>query len=294
MSRVTLYAYLPADFAGTLPADPLAAAQTTVSLSVTLARGASPVPLMTEAGVLAAPARIGGQDIEAGTPLGVDWTLLDAVRGLRLTGYRMGDAPAPIALITALLPLRPGQTLDLSLPIFDAGGGGTFFGGFGAGTRILTQSGKRPIDEIAVGDPIWTEALGFQPVLWHGVQTVPARGVAAPIRLRRGGLGLTDDLLISGGQCVRRDAASGPVLIPAAALVAAGLATREFGAKITWHQILLPDHAVVFAQGLGCESLWPPTLGPASWPHDWPKGYRPPDHPALPRLSLAQAEALVA
>lgn len=292
MSRETLYAYVAADFAGGFPADPLAAAQTTVSLPVSLARGAEAVALSVEGGHLHAAARIAGHDLEAGTRLAVTWILVDSARGLRLTGYRLGDGPDMVSVIGAALPLRPGQNLDLSLPVEDAAGGAPFLGGFAAGARILTQHGKRPIEHVAVGDAVWTEARGFQPVLWHGVQTLPARAQAAPVRLRRGVLGLTDDLLVSAGQCLRVEGQSGPALVPAAALVERGLAVLEFGALITWHQILLPCHAVMLVQGLGCESLWEPALGKGRRPGGWPADHRPSQEVALPRLTLEEARAL--
>ncbi len=106
-------------------------------------------------------------------------------------------------------------------------------------------------------------------------------------------MGLGDDLLIAGTQCVRLDSPEGPVLVPAAAFVTAGQATRDFGGSITWHQLLLPDHAVIFAQALACESFWPReslALGP---PADWPAGAAPPDSPAHPRLTEAEAARLI-
>lgn len=292
MSRVMLYAYVAADFGDGFPPDPLAAAQTAVSLPVSLARGAEAVPLSVEGGHLHAPARIAGLDLEAGAPVAPTWVLVDAARGLRLTGYQLGEGPDMVPVIGAALPLRPGQSLDLSLPVEDAAGGAPFLGGFAAGARILTQSGKRPIEDVAVGEAVWTEAQGFQPVLWHGVQTLPARAQAAPVRVRRGVLGLTDDLLISAGQCLRVDSASGPVLVPAAALAERGLAVLDFGALIAWHQILLPRHAVMLVQGLGCESLWEAGLGKGRRPAGWPADHPPSAEAALPRLTLAEARAL--
>jgi hypothetical protein len=293
MSRATYYAYLPADFGGTLPADPLAAAQTEVSLPVTLGRSATPVKIVVEDGRLASGLRMAGQDVAVGDQVSTTWTLLDVARGIRLTGLRIEALTGPVTAVAAMLPLKPGQSLNLSLPVLDGDGRGIFIGGFGAGTRILTETGKRPIEEITVGEKVWTGTEGFQPVIWHGVQTLPARGIATPVRIRRGVLGLTDDLLVSSGHGVQIDAAQGPVLVPAAALVAAKRASWDFGARITWHQILLPTHSVIFAQGLGCESLWSPVLDHGPKPEGWPVTYHQPDQPAVPRLTLEEARPLI-
>ncbi|WP_170118963.1 Hint domain-containing protein [Roseicyclus mahoneyensis] len=296
MTASTIYAYLPEDFGGSLPSDPIAAAQTVAGLPLTLARSAVPVQVLLDGDRLAAPVTMGGQAFATGDLAQRIWTLADVAKGIRLTGYvlRTSQPPGPTQqVIGAALPLKPGQRYQLSLS--HGGGRDTpgFAGGLAAGTRILTEVGKRPIEDIAVGDKVWTDGHGFQPVVWHGVHSVLARGQAAPVRLRRGFMGLGDDLLIAGTQCVRLDRPEGPVLVPAAAFVAAGQATRDFGASITWHQLLLRDHAVIFAQALACESFWPReslALGP---PADWPAGIALPDSPAHPRLTEAEAVRLI-
>lgn len=293
MSRVTHYAYLPEDFGGTLPADPFAAAQTEVSLPVTLGRSATPVEIVVEDGRLTRGLRIAGEEVAPGGRLTTVWTLVDVARGIRISGLRIEAVTGPVTAVAAMLPLKPGQSLNLSLPVLDEDGRGIFIGGFGAGTRILTETGKRPIDEIAVGEKIWTGTDGFQPVIWHGMQSLPARGIATPVRIRRGVLGLTDDLLVSAGQGVQIDTAQGPVLVPAAALVAANRASWDFGARITWHQLLLPTHAVIFAQGLGCESLWSPVFDHGPKPEGWPTAQRLAERPALPRLTMQEARPLI-
>lgn len=296
MTTLTLFAYLPEDFGGSLPADPLAAAQTVAGVPLTLARSANPVAIVLTDGVLAAPACLGGRTFEAGTPARETWTLSDVAKGVRLVGYdlRPGQGADPgLGLIASALPLKPGQVYQLSLPHADGMDGWGFFGGFAAGTRILTEAGKRPIEDIGVGEKIWTEGAGFQPVIWRGVQAARARGQAAPVRLRRGLLGLSDDLLIAGTQAVRIEAQGGPVLVPAASFVAAGQATRDFGTSVTWHQLLLPGHAVIFAHALACESFWPRAWAGPGPVADWPDGYSPPDSPVHPRLTEAEAARLL-
>jgi hypothetical protein len=121
--------------------------------------------------------------------------------------------------------------------------------------------------------------------LWCGAQTLPARGIAAPLRLRQGLMGLTRDLVLGGDQSIKVETETGPALIPASAFEAAGHATRDFGTVVTFHTLLLPGHAVIFANGLPCESLWAPAMLKAGRPADWPDDYPVPDAPAHPRLS---------
>lgn len=282
-----MFAYLAADFGQSLPADPVAAAQVAASLTVTLSRGAAPLEIGVAKGVLTAPARLGSHLYGVGDAAQQAWTLVDVAKGARLTAWSIVSAieGGPVCtVITSALPLKPGQSYHLSLPV-GTGAGEEFIGGLASGTRILTEAGKRPVEEIRAGDAVWTEAAGFQRVLWHGVQSLPGRGMAAPVRMRRGLLGLSEDLMLAGTQGVRVETPEGAALIPAAAFVAAGQAVREFGGSVTWHQLLLPGHAVILAHGLGVESLWPPPILQAGRPADWPEGYALPKAPAHPRLS---------
>jgi hypothetical protein len=298
MTASTIFTYQPEDFAGTLPPDPIGVLQTMAALPLTLARSAVPVQVELEGDRLAGPALLGGQVFAAGDQVQEIWSLADAAKGIRVTGYllRAAETPGPaLRVIATALPLKPGQRYHLSPSKAQADSKDIpgFVGGFAAGTRILSEAGKRPVEDIAVGDKVWTDAHGFQPVIWHGVHSTVARGQAAPVRLRRGFMGLGDDLLVAGTQAVRIDSPEGPVLVPAAAFVTAGQAVREFGASITWHQLALPDHAVIFAQALACESFWPAERLAHGPPADWPVGVALPEHPAHPRLTEAEALRLI-
>ena len=282
MTGNEVFAYLATDFGQAFATDPVAAARGASGLAVTVARDAAPVEIALSGTVLEGPAQLGGHSFAAGDAAPTIWTLVDPAKGVRLTAHRLTSPDATCVAIVSALPLKPGQVYRLSLPVTaDAG----FIGGVASGTRILTDAGKRQIEDIDVGHAVWTEATGFQRVLWHGVQTLPARGPTAPLRLRRGVLGLSDDLVLADTLGVRIETGTGPVLIPAAAFERAGMAVREVGTTITWHQLLLPGHAVIFAHGLPCESLWAPELLQAGRPPDWPETYALTPAPAHPRLS---------
>lgn len=293
MTHRMLFAYLATDFGGTLPPDPMAAALTRHHLPVSLSRSAAPVQIVLALaggdGQVETPARLGALEVRAGDRAVALWTLVDPVRAVRLTAYRIDCEDGPVTAITTALPLAPGQAFRLSLPADTGADGLPFLGGLARGTRVLTERGKRPVEQIAVGDLVWTAAARFEPVIWVGSQTRPARGLAAPVRLRRGVWGLTDDLRISGNHAVRAEARGEAALVPAGVLAALGLGQFEFGASVTWHQILLPAHAVILAQGLGCETLWPPVGLSLATLTGFPEGHAPPDAPVLPRLTEAEA-----
>jgi hypothetical protein len=257
MTSVALYAYLPSDFGTSLPPDPHLAAQTGRSLSVRVSREAVPVALRIEGGRLALPISRGGFRGEAGDGVVPIWTLVDAARNIRFTAYEVKAAGGPFTLIAVLLPLRPGQGYTLSMPVTKDGIEIRFRGGLAKGTRILTAQGKFPVERLEPGSLLWTGGEDFAPVLRVEVQTVTARGIAAPVRLQRGFLGLSDDLLVSGNHGVRVEVQGAPVLVPASAFVALGMAAFEFGQKITWYEVVLASHALILAQGLLCETCPP-------------------------------------
>lgn len=292
MTPTTLYAYAMADFGPDIPAEWLTAAQTAASLRVTLSRNAKPVQIQLEGGRLGVAARVAEMHFAKGDAAQTLWSLVDMAKGVRLMAVRItsrdrdsGVELGSCTVLASALPLKAGQSYTLSLPVTGQWGEAPILSGFASGTRILTASGKRLVEDLALGDPIWTEADGFQPLLWHGTQSLPARGMAAPIRLRRGQTGLTEDLVVAARQGIRIETENGAVLVPAASFVLAGRARRDFGAQMTWHQLLLPGHALIQAQGVVCESLWAPEVLGNDLPEGWPLDYLPPDAPALLRLS---------
>lgn len=304
MTHHRFFVYAQGDFGPDMPADWLAAAQTKVSLTATLSHQAQAAEITLNADRLAASTKLGGLQFAAGDRAIELWQLVDPERGLRLTALRFTardrDSGAELGSYTALattLPLKHGQSYALSLPVADASGRAPLLVGFAAGTRILTTTGKRPVEDLVPGDQIWTEMQGFQPLLWRGTVGLPARGLAAPVRLRAGAAGLQGDLVLAPQQGVRIETPAGPVLAPASAFDRAGRAEREFGGQVTWYQLLLPGHALIQVHGLCCDSLFAPALEPKTadhrWPEGWPVRYAAPQAPALPRINEAQAADLL-
>lgn len=309
MTATALYAYAMTDFGPEASGDWFATAQTTTSIGVTLSRAAEPVRIEIADRALTHSAKLGGIRFTPGDGAQKLWSLEDAAKAVRLSAFHLTSleregqpSRGACRVIASELPLKPGQSYSLALPVTDASGGAAVLLGFAEGTRIVTAAGKRRVEDLQPGEAIWTEGAGFQPLLWRGTQSLPARGLAAPVRLRPGALGPTTDLVLAPEQCVRVASKAGMVLVPAAAFALAGRAEREFGTQVTWHRLLLPGHCLIQAQGLVCDSLWLPDLlaagrpkdWPSDWPSDWPQGHDTPQSPVLPRLSEEEGARLLA
>ena len=136
-----------------------------------------------------------------------------------------------------------------------------------AGTRILTPQGPRRVERLQVGDLVCLAGGGAAPLLWVGARRISAAEIAArpalrPVRIRAGSHGALRDLLVSPQHAVRVG------LEPGAALVRAGhLARLDWGARqaqsirdVSYHHLLLPRHAILLAEGVPVESLYPGRL----------------------------------
>ena len=144
---------------------------------------------------------------------------------------------------------------------------------FTPGTRILTADGTRCIEDLREGDLVQTKDNGSQPIQWMGQRRMSGARLFAmpklrPIRIRAGVFGLDEpdeDLLVSPEHRmlikgrVAMDLFNTPeVLITARDLidnvhVSVDLTVRE----ITYVHLLLPQHEILFANGVESESFHP-------------------------------------
>lgn len=144
---------------------------------------------------------------------------------------------------------------------------------FTPGTRILTPTGIRSIEDLREGDLVQTKDNGAQPVQWLGQRRMSGARLFAmpklrPIRIRAGVFGMDEpdeDLLVSPEHrmlvkgAVARDLFNAPeVLVAARDLidhdrVSVDLSVRE----VTYIHMLLPQHEIVFANGVESESFHP-------------------------------------
>lgn len=133
------------------------------------------------------------------------------------------------------------------------------------GTPILTPSGWRMIETLAVGDLVETQA-GPAPIIWSGGRKLDAADLAArptdrPIHFETGAIGNTAPLRLSPQHAVPMVQQDDSIaLIRARHLAEAGLkgARVARGVKeVRYHHILLGHHAIIWAHGAAVESMYP-------------------------------------
>ncbi len=135
---------------------------------------------------------------------------------------------------------------------------------FAAGTAIRTGKGETLIEDLAVGDMVWTKDHGLQPLRWIGSRTVPAKGHLAPVLIRAGAMGNQRDLRVSpqhrmlvAGLNVELLFATHEVLVPAKHLVNGATISIQEGGEVTYFHLLFDDHQIVEAEGALSESFHP-------------------------------------
>lgn len=138
---------------------------------------------------------------------------------------------------------------------------------FASGTMMSTERGQRRIETLARGDLVLTLDRGPQPIRWIWSRTVRASGVYAPVRIARGTLGNTRDLLVSPHHrmlltgAAARAHGSDQVLAPAHALIDDYRISAQYGGMVTYHHMLFDRHEIVIANGVSSESFHPGGVG---------------------------------
>ena len=142
---------------------------------------------------------------------------------------------------------------------------------FVTGSRILTASGERNIEDLRVGDLLKTADGRYEPIRWIGKKNISPRHLRNNPRLRpiliwAGALGKNlpkQDLVVSPQhRMVVRSKISERMFGPMDVLVAAkrllvlpGIDVIINDAPITYYHVLLDNHEVIFANGAPTESL---------------------------------------
>ena len=143
---------------------------------------------------------------------------------------------------------------------------------FTPGTRIATQKGEVPVEDLMPGDKVFTRDNGLQPLRWMGRRDLGAAELRAqprlqPVLIRRGALGRDlpeRDMLVSPQHrmLVTSDMAEimfeeREVLIPAKHLTGLdGVDAVETGA-VSYLHLMFDHHEVVLADGAWSESFQP-------------------------------------
>lgn len=134
---------------------------------------------------------------------------------------------------------------------------------FGPNTRILTDVGQRMVEDLKVGDLVWTQHHKMQPIRWIGRSRVRAKGALAPIVFAPGALHNDRELVLSPEHRVYLRLPAVELLFGTQeVLVAAkhltdmpGVSVRE-GGTITYTHFMFDHHEVIYANGQLTESFF--------------------------------------
>ena len=217
------------------------------------------------------------------------FTVTDGHASWIVTLIDAGPHRVPLAMVLGNLP--PWQTelwvvsYTIDLTARATVGGQT--GGvicFTPGTMIMTDSGPRPVQDLAEGDKVQTKDNGPAPILWIGRRRVSGARIhamphLAPIRLRQGALdqGVPDaGLLVSPDHrlILRGPRALAPfntaeVLVTARNLVNdRSVVIDRSVPERTYIHLLLPRHEIVFADAVETESFHPASAALATMEDD--------------------------
>lgn len=129
---------------------------------------------------------------------------------------------------------------------------------FSAGTSIATGEGWLPVQDLRAGDRVASALGGTVPVKWMGHREVDCRRHPQPqdvwpVRVRAGAFGPRcplRDLFLSPDHAVFTDG----VLIPIRYLLNGGTVAQIPVERATYWHVELPQHGVLLAEGLPCES----------------------------------------
>jgi Hint domain len=144
----------------------------------------------------------------------------------------------------------------------DASGNGTdiTLACYRRGTRILTDGGEIPIENLKIGDWVVTSSGGMMPIRWIGWRSYSKSFAAGnndvlPVLIRRAALGNglpRRDLWVSPEHAMFIDG----MLIPARDLINGKSIVRDESAgEVTYFHVEFDSHAVIYAEGAPSESF---------------------------------------
>ena len=144
---------------------------------------------------------------------------------------------------------------------------------FARGTLIKTDKGQIAVEDLGVGDHVFTMDCGYQPINWIGSMTLDVIDLAQhpklrPIRIRKDALGPgypEQDLIVSPqhrilvrSRIAHRMFDTDEVLIPANKLLSLdGVTVEEDTSQgVEYFHMLFDSHQIVFSNGAPSESLF--------------------------------------
>ena len=120
----------------------------------------------------------------------------------------------------------------------------------------------KPIEELEVGEKIFTRDKGVQEIRWIGQSTMRATGDFAPVVIKAGALNNMHDLVVSPLHRLfvfqRQDklgTGRAETLVRAKHLVNGKDVNRLNDGFVEYNQLLFDEHQIIYAEGIAAESL---------------------------------------
>lgn len=219
------------------------------------------------------------EEVEVEHPLSdSSFVVTDGLRSYTVTLIETGTGGAPLLMFLDDLPPR-GRDLWVVHHSLDMAMGRAVHRGetgvicFVPGTRIDTPEGPRLIEHLREGDLVQTKDNGPQEIVWKGSRRMGGARLHAmpglrPVRIRAGAFGIErpdEELLVSPdhrllvqGPVARALFNTPEVLVAARDLVNGGTIRVDLALpEVTYVHLLLPDHQVIWANGVETESFHP-------------------------------------
>ncbi len=176
--------------------------------------------------------------------------------------------------VATTIPINPGDsvtTSDLSAQATEAYE--DVIACFTTGCRIATSQGEVAVENLKVGDSVWTRDNGYQTIRWIGSRRLSASHIAAhperaPVVIKAGALGIgvpERDIAVSrnhrvlfAGSEVEMCFGVNEVLVPAAGLLdLRGVHVRQTPKEVVYWHILFDRHEIIRSDGMQTESYFP-------------------------------------
>ncbi|MDI3336249.1 Hint domain-containing protein [Defluviimonas aestuarii] len=139
---------------------------------------------------------------------------------------------------------------------------------FTRGAMIETPRGEIAVEDLQVGDTVWTRDSGAQTIRWIGSKRIAAIGPLAPVLIPEGVLGNTRDIKVSpqhrmliGGWKAELYYGEPEVLVASKHLVDGSVIRFVPGGEVEYFHILFDRHEIVVADGAPSESFHPGDQG---------------------------------
>lgn len=206
------------------------------------------------------------------------FVVTDGAQSYTVTVIEVGRGSQPLLMFLDEMPPR---NCDLwvvhhTLGVVSTNPMGPESGGvicFTPGTKIQTPDGLRLVEDLSEGDRVQTKDNGAQEIIWKGSRRMTGARMFAmphlrPIRIKTGALGVErpdEELLVSPSHrmLIKGDAARAlfntpEILVAAKDLINGSTITVDVTVpQVTYIHLLLPDHQILWANGVETESFHP-------------------------------------